>query len=147
MRGGSRRCWTCVLGFFGIVELEFPEEEWSKISSTVKVLITLLLDHDPVKRPTAEEVLNNPWIRGESTHKEELKDTVDTMKIFNHYRASGNFGNFASMRVAKANKKEAVWSIFSNGNIKKPAKSKSPKLKKMDSKKENAPKKKIKIKA
>jgi len=51
------------------------------------------------------------------------------MKIFNHFRASGNLG---SMRAAKANKKEAVWSIFANGYPRKP-KVKSPKpLKKTD---------------
>jgi len=49
------------------------------------------------------------------------------MKIFNHYRASGNLG---SMREAKANKKEAVWSIFANGYSKKPKPQKPPKLKK-----------------
>jgi len=111
----------------GIVDLEFPEEEWSTISSTVKDIITALLDHDPIKRPTAQEVLNNPWICGDTVQKEELKDTVHTMKIFNHYRASGNLG---SMREAKANKKEAVWSIFANGYSKKPKPQKPPKLKK-----------------
>jgi len=116
----------------GINELEFPEEEWATISPTIKELITSLLDHDPNKRPTAQEVLKNAWMNGETQSKIELKDTVDTMKIFNHYRASGNLGNMGSMRLAKANKKEAVWSIFSNGYSKKP-KAKSPKLKKSDS--------------
>jgi serine/threonine protein kinase len=111
----------------GIVDLEFPEEEWSTISTTVKDLITKLLEHDPNKRPTAQEVLNNPWICGDTVQKEELKDTVHTMKIYNHYRASGNLG---SMREAKANKKEAVWSIFANGYSKKPKQQKPPKLKK-----------------
>jgi serine/threonine protein kinase len=116
----------------GIVDLEFPEEEWSDISPVVKDLITTLLEHEPSKRPTAQEVLKNPWIRGETAHKEELQDTIKTMKIFNHYRNSGNFG---SMREAKANKKEAVWSIFSNtGNIiNKRPKNKIAKIKKNDS--------------
>jgi len=34
----------------GIIDLEFPEEEWATISSTIKELITLLLDHDPGKK-------------------------------------------------------------------------------------------------
>jgi len=110
----------------GIVDLEFPEEEWATISPSVKDLITTLLEHDPNKRPTAKEVLNNPWIRGESALKEELHNTISTMKIYNHYRASGK-GNNGSMREAKANKKEAVWSIFSNGSAKK-AKPKFSKL-------------------
>jgi len=57
------------------------------------------------------------------------------MKIYNEFRASGNFG---SMRVAKASKKEAVWAIFGGGsspNGKKSqskSKGKAPKLKKTE---------------
>jgi len=39
----------------GIIDLEFPEEEWSDISGSVKELITSLLSHDPDLRPTAEQ--------------------------------------------------------------------------------------------
>jgi len=116
----------------GIVDLEFPEEEWASMSPTVKDLISLLLVSEPDKRPSAQEVLKNSWICGESTQKEDLKETISTMKIYNHYRASGVF---TSMRAAKANKMEAVWSIFSNGYYNKKAKPKSPKLKKIDEKK------------
>lgn len=99
----------------GIVDLEFPEEEWGNISPTVKDLISSLLDHDPEKRPSAQEVLKNTWICGESAKKEELRDTISTMKIFNLSRISDSI---SSMRAAKANKKEAVWSIFSSGYAK-----------------------------
>jgi len=99
----------------GIVELEFPAEEWANISSTVKELITLLLEHDPEKRPSAQEVLKNSWICGESAKKDELQETLSTMKIFNLSRISDSI---SSMRVAKANKKDVVWSIFSSGYAK-----------------------------
>jgi len=110
----------------GIIELEFPQEEWATISPTSKDLITLLLDHDPDKRPCASEVLKNSWICGQDTQKDELKETQSTMKIYNHYRASGVF---TSMRAAKANKIEAVWSIFSNGYFSKSKNPKPPKKK------------------
>jgi len=121
----------------GIVELEFPEEEWNSISPVVKELITKLLDHDAAKRPAAQEVLNNPWIRGEGTRKEtDLGDTIKTMKLYNHLRA---FGGQASMREAKANKKEAVWSLFSNGGINnKKGKGKAPKFISIEKKKASA---------
>jgi len=61
------------------------------------------------------------------------------MKIFNHYRASGTLG---SMRVAKANKKEAVWSIFSSSY----SKISKPKQQKKSSEKKKAPIKKPKKK-
>jgi len=56
------------------------------------------------------------------------------MKIFNHYRASGTLG---SMRVAKANKKEAVWSIFSSSY----SKISKPKQQKKSSEKKRPPSK------
>jgi len=124
----------------GIVDLEFPEEEWGTISPTVKELITLLLDRDPEKRPTAQEVKKkNSWVCGDSTQKEELNETISTMKIFNHYRASGTLG---SMRVAKANKKEAVWSIFSSSY----SKISKPKQQKKSSEKKKGPHQKTKKK-
>uniref|UniRef100_A0A6B2L314 non-specific serine/threonine protein kinase n=1 Tax=Arcella intermedia TaxID=1963864 RepID=A0A6B2L314_9EUKA len=92
----------------GIIDLEFPVEEWSDISGSVKDLITQLLDKDPEKRPSAEEVCRHPWVSGEKASKGNLPETISTMKLFNHFRASGNFG---SIRSAK-NNKAALWSLI-----------------------------------
>jgi len=55
------------------------------------------------------------------------------MKLYNHLRA---FGAQASMREAKANKKEAVWSIFTSNNVNsKKAKAKAPKFIALEKKK------------
>jgi len=82
----------------GITVLEYPKEEWADISSSVKELITSLLHYDPAQRPTAEEVARHVWIREDKPNNDNLNATIKTMKMYNEYRASGNFG---SMREAK----------------------------------------------
>lgn len=44
-------------------EFDFPEPYWGKISDSAKDLIRKLLVVDPIKRFTAEQTLNHPWIR------------------------------------------------------------------------------------
>uniref|UniRef100_A0A6B2L5Y9 Protein kinase domain-containing protein n=1 Tax=Arcella intermedia TaxID=1963864 RepID=A0A6B2L5Y9_9EUKA len=46
----------------GVVDLDFPIENWSNISSSVKDLITNLLDKKPNKRPTALQVTKHSWV-------------------------------------------------------------------------------------
>ena len=43
-------------------ELEFPEQQWSNISTQAKDLIQKLLMKDSSRRLTAEQVLHHPWI-------------------------------------------------------------------------------------
>lgn len=42
--------------------LQFPQEEWSSISPAAKDFCSCLLNRDPVKRPTASQALEHPWI-------------------------------------------------------------------------------------
>jgi calcium/calmodulin-dependent protein kinase-4 len=64
--------------------------EWDVISESVKRLITLLLDKDPSVRPTASELLNHPWVRGEAASKKVLYGTIKTMQKYNTVRRTGN---------------------------------------------------------
>ena len=41
--------------------LVFPKEEWSHISDEAKNLITRMLTYNPEHRPTADQVLQDPW--------------------------------------------------------------------------------------
>jgi len=66
--------------------------------------------------------MRHAWIRGDKVNKENLNGTIKTMKIYNEYRASGNFG---SMRAAKSSKKDSVWAIFGGSPNGKKAQSKS----------------------
>lgn len=42
--------------------LEFPSPEWDSISVEAIDFVTLLLDRDPLSRPTAAEAMQHPWI-------------------------------------------------------------------------------------
>lgn len=43
--------------------LEFPKEEWSSVSKQAIELVKSMMLVDPDKRPSASQVLANPWVR------------------------------------------------------------------------------------
>lgn len=53
--------------------VEFPEEDWGKISPDVKNLIKKMLS-DVSVRPSAEEVLNEPWVKNKAANA--LRGTI-----------------------------------------------------------------------
>ena len=42
-------------------EFEFPDDEWGAVSETAKNLIRKILETDPRKRPTIDDILADPW--------------------------------------------------------------------------------------
>lgn len=42
----------------------FTAKEWSAVSEEAKHFVALLLTPDPEERPTAEQLLSHPWLRG-----------------------------------------------------------------------------------
>ncbi|KAK9170618.1 hypothetical protein Syun_002758 [Stephania yunnanensis] len=68
-------------------DFSFEEHTWKNISSSAKQLISSLLTVDPQKRPTAQALLQHPWVRGDSA-KEELMDAeiVSRLQSFNARR-------------------------------------------------------------
>ncbi|XP_072027648.1 MAP kinase-activated protein kinase 2-like isoform X1 [Amphiura filiformis] len=44
-------------------QYEFPNPEWSQVSSEAKDLIRLLLKTEPAERLTITEFMNNPWVK------------------------------------------------------------------------------------
>lgn len=55
-------------------EYEFPSPDWDNISSAAKDMIRKMLTFDPVKRPSAQEMLEHPWLV-----KEAAKATKGTI--------------------------------------------------------------------
>lgn len=69
-------------------EYEFHEEYWGTVSTEAKSLISSLLTVDASKRLTANQALNNTWIRGDADKlaKKNLGTQHDKLKAFNGKR-------------------------------------------------------------
>ena len=67
----------------------FIGKEWTVISTEAKSLIMKMLTRNPLRRPTANEVLNDSWIQNRFNNK--LQDNilaVKSLKNLSHFRAS-----------------------------------------------------------
>lgn len=61
-------------------EFAFPSPYWDDISSSVKELIGSLLQRDPTKRATPEQVLEHPWIQGRGVPTQDIGSNVQNLK-------------------------------------------------------------------
>lgn len=60
-------------------QLRYPR--WAKnLSPSAKDLLSHLLDVDPLRRYTAEEALDHPWVRGDTAPKENVLASPKQMK-------------------------------------------------------------------
>jgi calcium-dependent protein kinase len=67
-------------------ELEFPENEWIKVSEDAKNLVIWLLNKDPEKRPMAQEVIMHPWIQA-NMHGLSSKVCLDSIRNLIKFRS------------------------------------------------------------
>ena len=67
-------------------EFDFPPEEWDSVSKGAKDLIKRMLTFDPKNRPSAKQVLEDPWFsqfKNKSKQDNQLaKSTLENMKKF-----------------------------------------------------------------
>uniref|UniRef100_A0A6B2L0E6 Protein kinase domain-containing protein n=1 Tax=Arcella intermedia TaxID=1963864 RepID=A0A6B2L0E6_9EUKA len=93
----------------GIVELEFPDREWDDITVDAKELITLLLDEDPLKRPSPEEVLRHRWFMNVETirNPKNLMKTVNTLRQFQQLGPNGTMKEYRG-DTAKGNRNSVI---------------------------------------
>jgi len=103
----------------GIVELEFPEREWEDISDAAKELITRLLDEDPMRRPTPEEVLRHRWFLDVETirNPKNLANAVNTIKKFTELGPNGTMKEYRG--DGKANRGSII-NFFENDGTASP---------------------------
>ncbi|XP_034234532.1 calcium/calmodulin-dependent protein kinase type IV-like isoform X2 [Thrips palmi] len=66
--------------------LHFPGPWWDEVSDSAKDLVTQLLQVDPASRPTAEECLQHPWVRGDTPRTQHMDATVRSLREFNARR-------------------------------------------------------------
>lgn len=67
------------------------------LSSSSIELIENLIAWDPKKRLTAEELLNHPWVRGETARTGKIADSDKRLKAFRAYKSRLEAKVFASM--------------------------------------------------
>lgn len=68
-------------------EFSFYEKTWKNITSSAKQLISDLLQVDPHRRPSAQDVLNHPWVIGDSAKEEPMDPEIRSrLQSFNARR-------------------------------------------------------------
>ncbi|GMN59238.1 hypothetical protein TIFTF001_028330 [Ficus carica] len=68
-------------------DFSFYEKTWKNISSSAKQLIRSLLTVDPQRRPSALELLDHPWVRGDSAREDQMDaEIVTRLQRFNARR-------------------------------------------------------------
>ena len=65
---------------------DFPSPYWDDVSEVAKDLIRNILQVDPKKRLTAEEISAHPWVVGTKTPRTELPNVTDKIKEYNNKR-------------------------------------------------------------
>nr|ALJ03414.1 calcium/calmodulin dependent protein kinase [Aeschynomene evenia var. serrulata] len=65
----------------------FYEKTWKGISQSAKQLISDLLNVDPTRRPSAQDILSHPWVRGDGAKDDEMDpEIVSRLQSFNARR-------------------------------------------------------------
>ncbi|PNX80724.1 calcium-dependent protein kinase 8-like protein, partial [Trifolium pratense] len=60
-------------------KIDFNREPWPKVSDNAKDLVKKMLDPDPKRRFTAQEVLDHPWLKLVKTEPDTEKDLLKYM--------------------------------------------------------------------
>ena len=61
------------------------KKQWLNISNVAKDLVSRMLDVDPEKRITVDEIFQHPWIRVRISNEEKIftRETIIVLKIIN----------------------------------------------------------------
>lgn len=70
-------------------DFSFDDITWKTISSSAKDLISRLLSVEPYKRPSAQELLNHPWVVGDCA-KDNIMD-AEVVARLNNFNAQRKF--------------------------------------------------------
>lgn len=82
-------------------EIDFKEDPWPQISDAAKDCVSKMLEMDPKKRATADQILKHPWMKENGVASDKPMDNVILTRL----------NNFAAMNKLK---KEAMKIIATN---------------------------------
>ena len=100
----------------GLYSLE--GKEWESVSGQAQSLIQNLLEYNPEKRPTAEQALNDPWIKNLTENEEEInrKVAIDALLNLRKFRINNKMQHavwiFVLQNVTSSKEQSALLEIF-----------------------------------
>lgn len=93
-------------------DFNFEEYTWKTVSEPAKYLISSLLAVDPHKRPSAAELLEHPWVRGDAANQEPVEQEIfQRLQSFNarrKFRAAAFAGIISSTFTLKTKKLKSL---------------------------------------
>lgn len=93
-------------------DFNFEEYTWKTVSQSAKYLISSLLALDPHKRPSAAELLEHPWVRGDAANQEPVEPEIfQRLQSFNarrKFRAAAFASIISSTFMLKTNKLKSL---------------------------------------
>ena len=78
-------------------QYNFDTKNWGGVSEPAKAVICQLLEPDPARRLTAEQLLAHPWIQGEGAAEAPLAWWTSTVSLYRRLSFWG-FGRSAPVR-------------------------------------------------
>jgi calcium-dependent protein kinase len=67
-------------------KFEFHTKYWGHVSAEAKALVLRMLQMDPAERCTVQQVLDDPWMKGQLEHSEFPLEVLDNLRKFNAKR-------------------------------------------------------------
>jgi len=72
-------------------EYDFNEPVWAEVSDAAQDLIRHMMEYDPVKRYSAEQVLNDPWFKMVLEDSIDKSMAVSALSQLSHFKVSSSF--------------------------------------------------------
>mmetsp|Transcript_2388 Transcript_2388/g.7141 ORF Transcript_2388/g.7141 Transcript_2388/m.7141 type:complete len:507 (-) Transcript_2388:218-1738(-) len=63
-------------------QYNFKDPNWRTVSQEAKNVVKLMLTYNPARRPSAKELLELPWVKGQASTTPLVQSVIDNMKQF-----------------------------------------------------------------
>ncbi|KAF0686030.1 Aste57867_22156 [Aphanomyces stellatus] len=86
----------------------FYSPDWDEISEDAKEFVSLALTIDPLKRPSARDLLNDPWITQDNVSMHQLSGVVEKLPMLNSTQRKFKAAVQATILVNKLRNRNSV---------------------------------------